>query len=98
MVVTIFSWFLAVFLSIFLAWLAVRAWRNKNILVKMVGGVLSSLAALTCLSATVISLVGFVKFNSTHNVTIPDSQDTGTSYAGTGNFELFLRKLSFNHQ
>ncbi|PKO16590.1 MAG: hypothetical protein CVU39_07145 [Chloroflexi bacterium HGW-Chloroflexi-10] len=71
---TILFLIIIVALCIAFAWLAVRAWRNKKLALKLIGGTFFSLAALVFAAVSVLGVVGFSKVLARHAVTVPDIQ------------------------
>lgn len=64
--------------SVFFAWLAVRAWRSRNLVLKVAGGLLSGLAALIFAIIVVVGSVGLAKFSALREAPVPDVQVAGT--------------------
>jgi hypothetical protein len=52
--------------SVLFGWLAFRAWRAKNAIVKWGGVIVSGLLALVVALAAVVSLIGLVKYYPPH--------------------------------
>lgn len=78
MYINIVSWLILVGVSVLFGWLAVRAWRAKNVLLKWVGVVLSGLLTLGVGAVSIVGLIGLVKFYAPRNVQVPDLQIAGT--------------------
>jgi mono/diheme cytochrome c family protein len=57
----IVTWLIIVAVTVLLAWLALRAFRSKNGVVKWVGGILAGLLTLVFGLVSVVALVGLVK-------------------------------------
>jgi mono/diheme cytochrome c family protein len=79
-----------ILLAIGFGWLATRAWRMRNVLVRIVAGVLSTLATLLLAVISILGLVGTYRLYTPHgapaaNVTVQASADqlaAATRHAG----------------
>jgi mono/diheme cytochrome c family protein len=78
MYLNIFIWLIFVSVAVLFAWLARRAWRARNAIVKWVGVVVSGLLTLVFAAVSVVSLVGLLQFYMPKNVPIPDVAVAGT--------------------
>jgi cytochrome c553 len=56
----------AIILAIVFAWLSVRAWRVRNIALRVVGGLLTALLTLVCAAVSVVGLVGAYRLYAPH--------------------------------
>jgi len=63
---------------VFFAWVARRAWRAKNSLLKWSGTILSGLLALVFLLMSVVTINGLIKGNRRYSVPVPDITVAGT--------------------
>src|SRR5512139_2358232 len=70
----ILIWLVFVAAVILLGWLAFRAWRAKNKLVKLAGGISSSLLTVGLALVTVVLLVGLVKAYAPRSAPVPTVQ------------------------
>ncbi len=74
----ILIWLVIVAVAVFFGWLAVRAWRATNKIVKVGGGILSSLLTLVVSLVSILMLIGLVKFYSPRSAPVPDLKVAGT--------------------
>lgn len=65
-------------IALLFGWLAVRAWRATNKVVKLGGGILSSLLTLVVSLASVFMLIGLVKVYVPRSAPVPDLKVAGT--------------------
>lgn len=78
MLTVLLSWLLVVGIAVLFGWLAWRAWRSRNTLVKWGGTILGGLLALILVALSVAGLIGMIKFYKPYNAPIPDLQVAGT--------------------
>jgi mono/diheme cytochrome c family protein len=71
-------WLVIVVVAMALGWLAVRAWRAKNKVVKWGGFVVSGLLTLIVVFVGVLMLIGLVKFYAPRSAPVPDLNVAGT--------------------
>ena len=72
MISSILGWLGIVVFSLLFGWLALRAWRANNKVLKWAGTVLSGLLALILSLASIVILIGMVKWYTPRNVPVPD--------------------------
>jgi mono/diheme cytochrome c family protein len=78
MYINILLWIILVAIAVLFGWLARRAWRARNAIVKWVGIVLSGLLSLALAAVSVIALIGLVKFYAPRNIPVQEITVTGT--------------------
>ena len=78
MYLNIFIWLIMLLVAVLFGWLAVRAWRAKNAIVKWGGVVLCSLLTLIVAALSVVTLIGLVKLYAPRDAPIPDLKVAGT--------------------
>ncbi len=78
MLVNILMWLVVVAVAVGLGVLAVRAWRSKRIVVKVAGGLVSSLLTLVVALVGVFMLIGLVKFIAPRSAPVPTLSVAGS--------------------
>jgi mono/diheme cytochrome c family protein len=78
MYVNILLWLVMVAVCVLFGWLARRAWRARNAIVKWAGVVLSGLLTLVLAVVSVVTLVGLVKAYAPKNIPISNVTVAGT--------------------
>lgn len=79
MYINILLWLVMVAVCVLFGWLALRAWRARNTIVKWVGVVLSGLLTLALAIVSVVTLLGLVKSYAPKNYPIPNVKVAGTT-------------------
>jgi len=72
-------WLVMVAVCVLFGWLALKAWRAKNAMIKWAGVVLSGLLTLALAVVSVVTLSGLLKFYVPKNIPVPDIKVAGTS-------------------
>src|SRR5207247_4162755 len=67
-----------VILVLVFGFLAFRTWRVKNMLLRIVGGILFSLLTLLPLLVLVVAILGFAKINKTYDYPVSNIKVQGT--------------------
>ena len=78
MTVTILLLILLLLLFLGMVVLAIGSWRSKHLLARWLGGIVTSLLALVLMLVTALGVVGLVKFETRHDVALPQMQTTGS--------------------
>lgn len=78
MYLNILYWIIMVAIVVLFGWLARRAWRARNAIVKWGGLVLSGLLTLVLAVVSAVTLIGLVKLYAPRNAPIPDLKVAGT--------------------
>jgi len=71
-------WLVMVAVCVLFGWLALKAWRAKNAMIKWAGVVLSGLLTLALAVVSVVTLIGLVKVYAPKNIPVPDIKVAGT--------------------
>jgi mono/diheme cytochrome c family protein len=61
MIINVLVWIVLAAVTVGFGWLAVRAWRSRNLLARWLGGILSSLVTLILMAASIAAAIGLVK-------------------------------------
>jgi cytochrome c553 len=78
MLTNVLLWLVMLLIAVAVGWLALRAWRARNPVLRWAGGILSTLITLVVTLVSIVALVGLVKYYRPRSAPIPDINVSGT--------------------